>query len=533
MIHIKFEIKKFLFEHWLICLITVIAAGMRFYALSEKSFWVDEIIATLVSSRPIDRIFAIRVDDVTPPLRDYLAHFLFLVFGRGEFALRLPSAVFGTASIPLLYFIGYKWFNKSTGIIAAILLTISPFFLHHSQDGRMYPMFIFFSISSLFLLLLAIEKEKKTWLYWLGFIVVTALNIYTTYFAFWALIAELVIAVIFIIVQKISNKQQKPFLWKKIGALMFCLIVIMVLYLPWLPVLIDFIAKNIHAPLPYKYTFKVSPTEKEIANTLYPFRVWFGQSFFEDLLEKYGVVSYGAYLYLLFYLIGIFAAFDRNPKYAMVLILWFIIPLIILFSPPAKVLFFPRYISFIMPLYLLGIAYGIGITSERITRKLFRGKSKSYLPVTGFIMLLFALVVVKPIADYYRTEKQNWRGAVEYLASHAENNDIIVVGPYNAKWCVLYYVPPEAESKQIQLVEKCNTVKELQRLCAKHSRVWFITAYYRYYEYRTPQYFDWIEQHFGPPVIFTGKTDSDNIYVFLYQHEEPTQSLLTPRLAKK
>jgi hypothetical protein len=48
---------------------------MRFYALSGKSFWVDEIIAALVSSKPFDRIFAIRATDITPPFRDYLVHY--------------------------------------------------------------------------------------------------------------------------------------------------------------------------------------------------------------------------------------------------------------------------------------------------------------------------------------------------------------------------------------------------------------------------------------------------------------------------
>ena len=130
MLNLKYKIKEFIYEHWIICLITLIAGIMRFYSLSGKSFWVDEIIATLVSSRPLDRIFAIRVDDVTPPFRDYLAHFLFQIFGRGEFALRLPSAFFGTLSIPLIYYFGKKWFNKITGIIAAILLTISSYHLY-------------------------------------------------------------------------------------------------------------------------------------------------------------------------------------------------------------------------------------------------------------------------------------------------------------------------------------------------------------------------------------------------------------------
>ncbi|MDI6784373.1 MAG: glycosyltransferase family 39 protein, partial [bacterium] len=318
--------QTFFREHWFIIIITVIAGLMRFYQLSGKSFWVDEIIATLVSSRPLDRIFAIRATDVTPPLRDYLAHLLFLIFGKGEFALRLPSAFFGTASIPLLYFIGKKWLNKPTGVIAAILLTSSPFHLQHSQDGRMYPMFIFFSLATLVFLLSALQRDKSKHWFWLGFIIMTILNIYTTYFAFWVLITEIIIAGVWLIWQKIE--EQKTYRWygKQLLGLGLSLIIIGILYLPWLPVLGEFIEKNIHAPLPYKYTFKVAPGEKEIANMLYPFRVWFGQDFFQEMLEKYGVPGWGAYIYLAIFLGGVAMAFDRQPKFATVLTLWVLVP---------------------------------------------------------------------------------------------------------------------------------------------------------------------------------------------------------------
>lgn len=516
MINTKYEMKKFITEHWLICLITLIAGMMRFYALSGKSFWVDEVIASLVSSKPLDRIFMLRVEDVSPPFRDYLAHFMFAIFGKGEFALRFPSAFFGTLSIPLLYFIGMKWFHKSTGIIAAILLTISPYFLHHSQDGRMYPMFIFFSISGFILLLLALEKEQKTIWYWVGFIFITALNIYTTYFAFWALISQLTIAIMLIIWRKITEKRPMKLVWLKLGAIALCLVVILILYLPWLPVLGGFISKHIHAPLPYKYTFTVTPQEKEIADNNFPFRARLGWQFIKDMIFDYGVPNDAAYFYLFWFIIGLIIALYRSPKFAWIIILWILIPLVILFAPPTKVLFFTRYISFIMPIYLIGIAYGISAFSEYWCRPTGKESKfiQTYIPYIGsaIILFLFILFTIMPIKTYYQTEKQNWRGAVSYLAAETNIDDAVLVGPYNAKWCVLYYFP----QKRVKIIEKINTVEGLERICAENPRVWFITAYYRYYEFRQPEFFDWLEQHCQQPKIFPGTTPSDTIYVFQY-----------------
>lgn len=450
----------------------------------------------------------LRVEDVSPPFRDYLGHFMFAIFGKGEFALRLPSAFFGTLSIPLLYFIGMKWFNKTTGIIAAILLSISPYFLHHSQDGRMYPMFIFFSISSFILLLLALEKEKKTVWYWIGFILITALNIYTTYFAFWALISQLTIAIMLIIWRKITDKKPMQFVWLKLGTIALCLILVLILYLPWLPVLGGFISKHIHAPLPYKYTFTVTPQEKEMADNNFPFRARLGWQFIKDMIYDYGVPGKGGYFYLDFFILGLGFALFRNRRIALILMLWIIMPLVILFLPPTKVLFFTRYISFIMPIYLLGIAYGIEQSSNFKVRKV-----KNRVWVIIIIILMCIGFVAKPIIKYYQTEKQNWRGAVNYLASETNEGDAILVGPYNAKWCVLYYFP----QKRVQIVEKVNTVEGLEHICAANPRVWFITAYYRYYEFRQPEFFDWLEQHCQQPKIFPGTTPSDNIYVFKYE----------------
>ncbi|MDI6784372.1 MAG: hypothetical protein QME64_09800, partial [bacterium] len=185
--------------------------------------------------------------------------------------------------------------------------------------------------------------------------------------------------------------------------------------------------------------------------------------------------------------------------------------------PPTKVLFFPRYISFIMPFYLLGTAFGVAVVSERLGKKFNGNPQKLRMGFAGLMVLMLLMVSVKPDKEYYQTEKQNWRGAVKYLTAQARDNDIILVGPYNAKWCVLYYVPPEAQSKQVRLIEKCNEVKELKQLCADNSRVWFITAYYRLYEFRKPAYFDWIEQQFEKPTIFPGRTANDSIHVFFYQ----------------
>lgn len=57
------------------------------------------------------------------------------VFGRNLFGLRVVSAVIGTLGIPALYLLGRTLFDRTTALIAALLLATFPAHLHFSRIG--------------------------------------------------------------------------------------------------------------------------------------------------------------------------------------------------------------------------------------------------------------------------------------------------------------------------------------------------------------------------------------------------------------
>jgi hypothetical protein len=65
------------------------------------------------------------------------------------------------------------------------------------------------------------------------------------------------------------------------------------------------------------------------------------------------------YLYIFFFLAGVKNLLNKKPKIRVGISLWFLIPLIITFAPPAKALFFNRYISFMMPVYIMTVGIGL------------------------------------------------------------------------------------------------------------------------------------------------------------------------------
>ena len=94
----------------------------------------------------------------------YLLAVLIKLFGTSEFILRLPSAIFGTLSIILIYLFSAKVFkSKAIGLIAAVLMTFGYFDIAWSRQIRMYTEAQFFYLMSLYFLYHYLTESKSSW----------------------------------------------------------------------------------------------------------------------------------------------------------------------------------------------------------------------------------------------------------------------------------------------------------------------------------------------------------------------------------
>ncbi len=80
--------------------ITILAAFFRIYNLGLNSLWLDEATSILISRGSISSI--IQADVVHPPLYYLMLHLL-IFLGDSEWIVRVPSAIFGIAAIPLIF----------------------------------------------------------------------------------------------------------------------------------------------------------------------------------------------------------------------------------------------------------------------------------------------------------------------------------------------------------------------------------------------------------------------------------------------
>jgi len=160
---------------------------LRLYQLGAHDFWYDEMISISYAKNPWHNWNA--------PLYWIVLHFWSGAFGFSEFSLRFPSLLFNFLAVIVVYFFGKELFNKRIGLVAAILMGLSPFHLWYAQEARDYSMVLFLSSVSAWMFYKSLKYPCLRW--WLAFIVSSVLAIYTNYFYIFLLIAQVFIFLFF------------------------------------------------------------------------------------------------------------------------------------------------------------------------------------------------------------------------------------------------------------------------------------------------------------------------------------------------
>ena len=117
-----------------ISLIGLIAIGafLRIHNLDAQSLYHDEVhMVTYVQGLlekgyPHKMIGPIERPLATYELTPYPIALSVILLGMSDFALRLPAALFGIMTIPLIFFVGTRVFDRRVGLLAAAVYTFCP-----------------------------------------------------------------------------------------------------------------------------------------------------------------------------------------------------------------------------------------------------------------------------------------------------------------------------------------------------------------------------------------------------------------------
>ncbi len=173
-------------------LLVLVAFSVRIYALERQSMWSDEGLSTYRAQQSPAEILegliiidGVETVDTNPPIYFLLLHSWLKAMGNTIFSLRYSGVLLGTLAIPFIFALGSVIYGRWVGLVAALLMAISPLHVWQSQVLRNYSLLLTLNLASAFGLFRYLqadsgEPKKVRWL--VLWMIAGLLGIYTHYF---------------------------------------------------------------------------------------------------------------------------------------------------------------------------------------------------------------------------------------------------------------------------------------------------------------------------------------------------------------
>ncbi|OGH82202.1 MAG: hypothetical protein A2469_03210 [Candidatus Magasanikbacteria bacterium RIFOXYC2_FULL_40_16] len=212
--------KSFIKKWYPLFLILILALALRIYLLINRgTFWFDENFSIHFSSiASWTETIKYWVLETNPPLYTFFLRFyLSFINENNETLVRLPSLVFSTASIILLYIFAQKMFSRRAAITSATLLSISTLSLFISVEARVYSLLTFLTILSFYLFQkLAFDGKLNTYGNNKQWILYFFVNLFLLYAH---LTGAVVLICQFIMLAAVKTRREKFWSWFKMNLL--------------------------------------------------------------------------------------------------------------------------------------------------------------------------------------------------------------------------------------------------------------------------------------------------------------------------
>ena len=405
--------------------IFLLGMGLRLYGLDADSLWTDEIFtaqrAQLDLPILVSRLAAGEGRGVQLPLTYAITHMSVVCFGLGEFTLRLPAMLAGSLSILLAYKAGEVLWSRRAGLVGGFLLAINAYHVQYSQEARHHALMAFLALLSLIFLVKAL-KRNAPWL-WLGFVLSTVLGLYNHYFAFLFLPAEMALAAWLIAEHWFSLRGLRgaatddchlpaPTPLAQLIALSLSLVLVALSLLPWAHQTLSSVSSTPAGSGQLGWS-----TSNLKSSVLF---LW-------DVLRSFSGLGG---LAIVVWLGALFLGWARSSKATSVLLVVATGTLLAfrsLIDPGYPLI--PKYLLFLLPLYLLLVARGLVACSDvlRTTLRRYTARDRWAQVLANVLpLVLIGALSMAPLSKYLHWDKEDWRSAAAYLNNHMPPDDIVL-----------------------------------------------------------------------------------------------------------
>jgi len=432
-----------------------LALILRLHSLGAESLWLDEATSLFLARMDISTLTAWTAHDIHPPLYYALLH-LWLVFGESEFALRSLSVVAGVFGVAGIFLLANTLFDKTTALLAALLLSVSPFHLWYSQEVRMYALVTTLTLFASWYLALALNNQRRR--HWTGYVICSTLALYTHYYAFFLILSHWAIVIFWIGSTRGNPRRQRETVihWGIVQGIVF------LLFLPWLPTLVRQVLGGGGAWVAQAVG---TPSLRALPEALLLYVVGPTHAAVPALWRR---VSYG--VYGLAGLLSLAALRGRAPQTKrdrwgiLFCLLYLLVPLGSAWTiSQVKPLFATRYLLPFLPPFLLLVAYGLSSLSRMSIR---------------FPGAILATIIPLSISLQMQATAQNvdWRQVAATLAAQSAPNDIALFDPGWYSKPFNYYARdqiPVVDSLPVP-IDPDALDGQLSSALRHYKRVWFI-----------------------------------------------------------
>ena len=200
---------------WPLLAVVLLSFAIRIWRIEKKSVWWDESLSLYRAQQSVPFILSGHIDfpglstrDQHPPLYFLLLHWFTRFLGERDLMLRFPSVAFATLTVPLLYTLGTRLWDRRVGLLAALLGAASPFYLWYAQEARMYMMVTCLGLGSVYAQWRGMTSRKRWWIAGAGILALSAL--FTHFLYVLVLCAQLVLALVLWYERHSLGKRSSP-----------------------------------------------------------------------------------------------------------------------------------------------------------------------------------------------------------------------------------------------------------------------------------------------------------------------------------
>lgn len=390
-------------------LLTALALGLRVVGMDQTLYGDEYFTYGIITRNGLRGVWHdVYHTSVTPPLHYYLAWSSVQFGGDSTVLVRLPSLIFGTALVPLVYLLARRTGGRRAGLLAAAMIALSPFAIWYSDEARAYATMMFLVALSALALLRAAEGDGRAW--WVVFAVSACAAVWSHYTAVFVIAGQAAWALW-------AHRDR----WRPLAV---AVTAIVVGYLPWVPGFLEqrqnkggLEAIDAFAPLNVSVLFEL------------PLRTLIGHPFL-------GLPTFPGATGLLLAVVVVFlavAALARRPQLLTSqepllrpeLALWALLILatpigLLLYAASGTSLFLPRNLSASLPALAVLVAVALAWMSRALPARVAAVTLGAFVVLLGFGTL-------KSLRDAYR--RPPYREAASYVNRVAPAGEAIIETP--------------------------------------------------------------------------------------------------------